>query len=81
MITSSDNPRVKYIKSLALKKNREKEKKFVIEGAHLIAEALAASKEEKEFKIEYCKFFYTTTIPLYDTIINNPFNSIRHFLN
>jgi TrmH family RNA methyltransferase len=48
MITSSGNPRVKSLKSLSLKKFRQKEKKFSAEGFHLIGEALSAP----EFKIE-----------------------------
>lgn len=41
-ITSPSNPRIKWIKGLALKKNREREKVFVAEGLKLATDALEA---------------------------------------
>ena len=40
-ITSTANPRIKSIKALALKKNRESEKLFLAEGMKLVTDALA----------------------------------------
>lgn len=40
-ITSTSNPRIKSIKALALKKNRESEKLFLAEGMKLVTDALA----------------------------------------
>ncbi len=56
MITSLSNPKVKYVKSLGLRKYREKEKKFVVEGIHLVSEALKASREQGQFKIDFALF-------------------------
>ena len=39
MIESIDNKRIKEIKKLKEKKNRDKEKKYIIEGIHLVNEA------------------------------------------
>jgi tRNA G18 (ribose-2'-O)-methylase SpoU len=39
MLTSQDNPKVKYFYGLKEKKNRDKGSKFVIEGIHLVQEA------------------------------------------
>ena len=41
-ITSTANPRIKSIKALSLKKNRESEKLFLAEGMKLVTDALAA---------------------------------------
>lgn len=41
-ITSPSNPRIKWIKGLSLKKNREREKVFVAEGLKLATDALEA---------------------------------------
>lgn len=41
MITSRQNPRVQYLKSLQQKKYRDREKKFLIEGWRFVEEALA----------------------------------------
>jgi TrmH family RNA methyltransferase len=41
LITSSANPRVKAIRALRLRKYREREKRFWIEGGHIVHEALA----------------------------------------
>lgn len=42
MITSRQNPQVQYIKSLQQKKNRDRDKKFLIEGWRFVEEALTA---------------------------------------
>lgn len=39
MITSLENPKIKYLQKLALSKFRKKEQCFVVEGAHLVCEA------------------------------------------
>jgi TrmH family RNA methyltransferase len=57
MITSLSNPRVKYVKSLGNRKKRISEKKFVIEGIHLVSEALKVSGERGLFKIDFALFF------------------------
>lgn len=45
LITSSDNPTYKSLTQLKLKKNRDKLKKYIIEGPNLITEALANGGE------------------------------------
>lgn len=52
MISSSGNPRIKFLKSLGLKKGREEEKKFIVEGIHLVSEALASRERDKKIRIE-----------------------------
>jgi TrmH family RNA methyltransferase len=39
-ITSPSNPRIKSIKALALKKNRDREGVFLVEGQKLVTDAL-----------------------------------------
>ncbi len=39
MITSLDNPKIKYLQKLSQAKNRKKEARFVVEGKHLVEEA------------------------------------------
>lgn len=41
MITSKDNPTIKYAASLQMKKNRDREDRFLIEGHKLVMEALS----------------------------------------
>jgi len=41
LITSFQNPRVKYLRSLRLKKHRRREGRFLVEGIRLVTEALA----------------------------------------
>ncbi len=53
MISSLDNPKVKLIQKLRDRKKRERESKFVIEGVHLVLEALKCFKKTKKFFIEY----------------------------
>jgi len=42
MITSLGNPTVKYIRSLHMKKYRESERRFIVEGLHLLEESIAS---------------------------------------
>jgi TrmH family RNA methyltransferase len=44
MITSLQNAKIKYVCSLKKRKTREKERKFIIEGIHLVGEAFKISK-------------------------------------
>jgi len=53
MISSLDNPKVKLIRKLKDRRKREKEGKFVVEGIHLISEALRSFKDTGGAKIEY----------------------------
>ena len=39
MITSIENPKMKYLQKLSLAKYRKLEQCFVVEGAHLVEEA------------------------------------------
>ena len=55
IITSLDNPKIKYLSSLNKAKERKQEQKFIVEGKHLVDEAKkqkalieAYSIEEKE---------------------------------
>lgn len=43
MITSAQNPKMKYIKKLSQRSFRQKERKFVVEGIRLVEEALQSS--------------------------------------
>ena len=43
MITSKDNDKVKYTKSLLKTKNRNKESKFIIEGYRILTLAIECS--------------------------------------
>ena len=59
IITSLDNPKIKYLSSLNKAKERKKEQKFIVEGKHLVDEAKkqnvlieAYSIEEKEGYIQ-----------------------------
>ena len=59
LITSLDNPKIKELSKLLTAKYRKKEKKFIVEGAHLVDEARkcgvlleAYSLEEKEGYIQ-----------------------------
>ena len=47
MLTSAQNPKVKYLASLKSKKNRRPDGKFFIEGLHIVAEALRAGMLER----------------------------------
>ena len=59
IITSLDNPKIKYLSSLSKAKERKQEQKFIVEGKHLVDEAKkqnvlieAYSIEEKEGYIQ-----------------------------
>ena len=59
IITSLDNPKIKYLASLSKAKERKQEQKFIVEGKHLVDEAKkqnvlieAYSVEEKEGYIQ-----------------------------
>ena len=52
MISSVDNPKVKELIKLKLGKNRRKEEKFIVEGAHLVKEAKMAGVLIEAFSIE-----------------------------
>lgn len=51
-ITSPNNPQVKYIKQLQLKKYRDREKCFVVEGEHLVLEAIKHQAVKKVYVLE-----------------------------
>lgn len=64
-ITSPNNPQVKYIKQLQSKKYRDREKCFVVEGEHLVQEALKQGFIKKIYVLEdydasQLTFQYTT---------------------
>ena len=52
MISSVDNQKVKELIKLKLAKNRRKEEKFIVEGAHLVKEAKMAGVLIEAFSIE-----------------------------
>ncbi|MCX5725570.1 MAG: 23S rRNA (guanosine(2251)-2'-O)-methyltransferase RlmB [Candidatus Saganbacteria bacterium] len=52
-IESANNPRIKYVKSLGMAKARKKEKKFIVEGPHLVGEALNCFRESKKFPVDF----------------------------
>ena len=52
MISSVDNPKIKELMKLKQGKNRKKEEKFIVEGAHLVKEAKMAGVLIESFSIE-----------------------------
>lgn len=52
MITSADNPKIKYLGKLNTVKYRKKEKKFLVEGKHLVEEARNFGLLEEAFSLE-----------------------------
>ncbi len=52
MITSLENPKIKYLQKLALSKNRKKEREFVVEGSHLVQEARIAGVLVEAYALE-----------------------------
>ncbi len=52
MINSLDNQKIKYLTKLNNKKFRFEEKKFIVEGSHLVKEAKLANVLEEAFSIE-----------------------------
>lgn len=55
VISSVDNKNIKYIKKLRENKYIESEKKFIVEGKHLVAEALRHGCLLTAIKLEDCK--------------------------
>lgn len=51
MIQSVDNPKVKYLMKLSQAKYRKAEKKYLVEGAHLVQEAKTAGVLEEAFSL------------------------------
>lgn len=56
IITSLTNQEIKYLDKLKQKKYRDKEKKFLVEGEHLVEEARKKSVLEKIIVLENTKF-------------------------
>lgn len=52
MITSAENPKIKYLRKLNTAKYRKKEKKFLVEGKHLVEEARKLGLLEEAFSLE-----------------------------
>lgn len=52
MITSTSNEKIKEIKKLKMSKNNIKEKKFIVEGRHLVLEALKCNILLETFSLE-----------------------------
>ncbi|EZH66772.1 hypothetical protein DH09_02185 [Bacillaceae bacterium JMAK1] len=55
MITSASNPKIKQIKKLQQKKYRHKEQRFLVEGPHLVEEAIRADRVETLLQSESAK--------------------------
>lgn len=51
MIASLDNPKIKYLTKLNVNKYRKKEKRFIVEGKHLVDEARKIGVLEEAFSI------------------------------
>ncbi len=70
IIKSLDNKKIKSLSKLLLKKYREKEKKFLVEGKHLVLEALKSGVLCEVLKTE--DYDFTSTVPVtlvsYDVI-------------
>ena len=52
IITSLDNPKIKYLASLSKAKERKQEQKFIVEGKHLVDEALKQNVLIEAYSIE-----------------------------
>ena len=53
IIESIHNPKVKYVKSLGRSRTRKKEKKFIVDGFHLVNEAINTWTAQKKFPIDF----------------------------
>lgn len=69
VIESINNPKIKEIRKLKEKKYREKEKKYLVEGEHLVLEAFKANTLEKiivlntsDFELDVEKIYVTKDI-------------------
>ena len=58
LYTSLNNPKIKEIRKLKEKKYRDKEEMFLIEGAHLVEEALKANVLKEVFVLEGYNFSF-----------------------
>ena len=86
MITSKDNDKVKYTKSLLKTKNRNKESKFIIEGYRILTLAIECNAnidyvfinedfENKQEHVEFLNTLKTNNIKIYKTT-NKIFNEL-----
>jgi len=55
LIMSASNPKIKQIKKLQQKKYRQKEQRFLVEGPHLVEEAIQAGRAESLLQSESAK--------------------------
>ncbi|MFU8786452.1 MAG: TrmH family RNA methyltransferase [Candidatus Izemoplasmataceae bacterium] len=63
MITSVDNPTIKKLAKFQQKKYRDLEKKFIVEGEHLVLEALKANVISEVYStIDHPKFRHATKV-------------------
>ncbi|MGL6107296.1 TrmH family RNA methyltransferase [Romboutsia sp.] len=86
MITSKDNEKIKYTKSLLKTKNRNKESKFIIEGYRILTLAIECSSkleyvfinedfENKEEHVDFVNILKNKNIKVYKTT-NKIFNEL-----
>lgn len=70
MISSLDNAKVKYLAKLNTSKYRKIEKKFIVEGKHLVDEAKKYGMLEEAFSINEIEGYTQLSIPVMNKICN-----------
>lgn len=70
MISSLDNSKVKYLTKLNNSKHRKIEKKFIVEGKHLVDEARKYGLLEEAFSINDLKGYTLVSVPVMNKICN-----------
>ncbi len=70
MIASLENAKVKYLMKLNIVKYRKKEKKFIVEGKHLVDEARKCGILEEAFSIEWKDGYTQVSVSVMNKICN-----------
>lgn len=70
MLSSLDNAKVKYLAKLNTSKYRKIEKKFIVEGKHLVDEARKYGLLEEAFSVEEMNGYTQVSIPVMNKICN-----------
>lgn len=83
LYTSIDNPKIKHIKKLGLKKYREKHNEYMVEGRHLVLEAFKTGhlkelilEKDEIFPLPVETNYVTNNIINYLTTLKSPANII-----
>ncbi len=70
MIASLDNPKIKYLSKLNLAKYRKQEKKFLVEGKHLVDEARKLGLLVEAFSIYEIEGYTTVSVSVMQKLCN-----------